>query len=98
MLVSRGRNPSAGEVISQAVTSPELRNRILTTIGLLLLVRIGIYIPMPGIDRVRFQEFLEGGGNLLSFLDIFTEEASRPLGCLLWGSCHLSTPQSSCSC
>ena len=49
MLVSRGRNPSAGEVISQAVTSPELRNRILTTIGLLLLVRIGIYIPMPGI-------------------------------------------------
>ena len=85
MLVSRGRNPSAGEVISQAVTSPELRNRILTTIGLLLLVRIGIYIPMPGIDRVRFQEFLEGGGNLLSFLDIFTGGGVSTLGVFALG-------------
>ena len=56
MLVSRGRNPSAGEVITQVVTNPELRGRILTTIGLLLLVRLGIYIPMPGIDRVAFQK------------------------------------------
>ena len=85
MLVSRGRNPSAGEVISQAVTSPELRNRILTTIGLLLLVRIGIYIPMPGIDRVRFQEFLEGGGNLLSSLDIFTGGGVSTLGVFALG-------------
>ena len=85
MLVSRGRNPSAGEVISQAVTSPELRNRILTTIGLLLLVRIGIYIPMPGIDRVRFQEFLEGGGNLIGFLDIFTGGGVSSLGVFALG-------------
>ncbi|EAU72819.1 preprotein translocase subunit SecY [Synechococcus sp. RS9916] len=85
MLVSRGRNPSAGEVISQAVTSPELRNRILTTIGLLLLVRIGIYIPMPGIDRVRFQEFLQGGGNLIGFLDIFTGGGVSSLGVFALG-------------
>ncbi len=85
MLVSRGRNPSAGEVISQAVTSPELRNRILTTIGLLLLVRIGIYIPMPGIDRVEFQKFLDGGGNLIGFLDIFTGGGVSSLGVFALG-------------
>ena len=85
MLVSRGRNPSAGEVISQAVSSPELRGRILTTIGLLLLVRLGIYIPMPGIDRVAFQGFLEKGGNLVGFLDIFTGGGVSSLGVFALG-------------
>ena len=56
MLVSRGRNPSAAEVISQLVRNPELRGRVLTTLGLLLFIRLGIYIPMPGIDRERSEE------------------------------------------
>ena len=85
MLVSRGRNPSAGEVITQAVSNPELRGRILTTIGLLLLVRVGIYIPMPGIDRVAFQQFLEGGGQLIGFLDIFTGGGVASLGIFALG-------------
>ena len=50
MLISRGRNPSAGEVITQLFSNEELRGRVLTTLGLLLIVRLGIYIPMPGID------------------------------------------------
>ncbi len=58
MLLSRGRNPSAAEVLTQLVRNPELRGRVLTTLGLLLLVRLGIYIPMPGIDREAFQAFL----------------------------------------
>jgi len=98
MLVSRGRNPSAGEVITQAVSNPELRGRILTTIGLLLLVRLGIYIPMPGIDRVAFQQFLEGGGQLIGFLDIFTAVACRVWAFLPLAFCPSSTPQSFFSC
>ena len=42
MLVSRGRNPNAAEVISQLIGNAGLRNRVLTTLGLLLLVRFGI--------------------------------------------------------
>ena len=38
MLVSRGRNPNASEVIGQLITNPGLRSRVLTTLGLLLLV------------------------------------------------------------
>ena len=72
MLVSRGRNPSAGEILSQLIQSQSLRDRVLTSLGLLLLVRLGIYIPMPGIDRVAFQDFLGRGGQLIGFLDIFT--------------------------
>ena len=94
MLVSRGRNPSAGEILSQLIQSKGLRDRVLTTLGLLLLVRLGIYIPMPGIDRVAFQQFLSQGGQLIGFLDIFTGGGLSTL----WASCRSSTPRSSSSC
>ncbi|GCE64520.1 preprotein translocase subunit SecY [cyanobiont of Ornithocercus magnificus] len=85
MLVSRGRNPSAVEVIVQVVTNPDLRSRILTTLGLLLLVRLGIYIPVPGIDRTAFQSFLSQGGQLIGFLDIFTGGGISTLGVFALG-------------
>ena len=59
MLISRGRNPSAGEVITQLFSNDELRGRVITTLGLLLVVRLGIYIPMPGIDREAFKTFID---------------------------------------
>jgi preprotein translocase subunit SecY len=80
MLVSRGRNPSAGEIFSQLIQAKDLRNRVLITIGLLLLVRLGIYIPVPGIDRVAFQDFIRRGGQLIGFLDIFTGGGISTLG------------------
>ena len=85
MLVSRGRNPSAAEVITQLVRNPELRNRVLTTLGLLMLVRLGIYIPMPGIDRVAFQQFIQQGGQLIGFLDIFPGGGISTLGIFALG-------------
>ena len=72
MLISRGRNPSAGEIITQLFSNEELRGRVFTTLGLLLIVRLGIYIPMPGIDREAFKTFIDQGGQLIGFLDIFT--------------------------
>jgi preprotein translocase subunit SecY len=80
MVVSRGRNPSAAEIVSQLFQSKGLRDRVLTTLGLLLLVRLGIYIPVPGIDRSAFQEFIQRGGQLLGFLDIFTGGGISTLG------------------
>ena len=37
----------------------ELQNRILFTLGLLIVYRLGTYIPMPGIDPVRLAQFIE---------------------------------------
>jgi len=85
MLVSRGRNPSASEVLTQLVLSKELRGRVLITLGLLLLIRLGIYIPIPGIDRSAFQDFLSQGGQLLGFLDIFTGGGISTLGIFALG-------------
>ena len=85
MLISRGRNPSAAEVVTQLVTNPELRGRVLTTLGLLLLIRLGIYIPLPGIDREAFQSYLQQGGQLIGFLDIFTGGGISTLGVFALG-------------
>ncbi len=85
MLVSRGRNPSAGEVITQLLLNKELRGRVLTTLALLLLVRLGIYIPLPGIDREAFKSFIEQGGQLIGFLDIFTGGGISTLGIFALG-------------
>jgi preprotein translocase subunit SecY len=85
MVVSRGRNPSAAEIISQVVQAKGLRDRVITTLGLLLLVRLGIYIPVPGIDRVAFQSFIQKGGQLIGFLDIFTGGGLSTVGVFALG-------------
>jgi len=85
MLISRGRNPSAGEVITQLFSNEELRGRVFTTLGLLLIVRLGIYIPMPGIDREAFKTFIDQGGQLIGFLDIFTGGGISTLGIFALG-------------
>jgi preprotein translocase subunit SecY len=48
-------------------------------------VRLGIYIPVPGIDRVAFQAFIAQGGQLLGFLDIFTGGGISTLGVFALG-------------
>jgi len=85
MLISRGRNPSAGEVITQLFRNEELRGRVITTLSLLLIVRLGIYIPMPGIDREAFKTFIDQGGQLIGFLDIFTGGGISTLGIFALG-------------
>ena len=85
MLISRGRNPSAGEVITQLFSNEELRGRVFTTLGLLLIVRLGIYIPIPGIDREAFKNFIDQGGQLIGFLDIFTGGGISTLGVFALG-------------
>lgn len=52
---------------------PELRMRILFTMGMLVVYRIGAHIPTPGINGEALSEFLQKqGGALLGFLDIFS--------------------------
>ena len=50
-----------------------------------MLVRLGIYIPIPGIDREAFQQFIQQGGQLIGFLDIFTGGGISALGVFALG-------------
>ncbi len=71
MTLSQGRAPTTGETLTQIVTAPDLRRRVLVTLGLLLLIRVGAYIWIPGLDVSQLQNQL-GGGQLIGLLSIFT--------------------------
>jgi preprotein translocase subunit SecY len=51
---------------------PELRRRILITLGLLIVFRVGCYVPVPGIDGSALAEALgRMQGTLLGLYDMF---------------------------
>jgi len=52
----------------------ELRNRIILTLGFLLVYRLGAQIVLPGIDSIQLSELTNrtGGGGLLGVLNAFT--------------------------
>jgi preprotein translocase subunit SecY len=67
---------------------PELRQRILLTLGLIFVVRVGTHIPMMGLDPHPLQNYFNyiamtqggGGGGVLGMVNMFTG------GALLSGS------------
>lgn len=84
MVVSRDKNPTAQETFMQMAQAAGLRSRLLITIALLILVRLGIFIPIPGIDRPRFAEAIQTVPGL-GFLDIFTGGGISALGIFALG-------------
>ncbi|MGK7877745.1 MAG: preprotein translocase subunit SecY [Xenococcaceae cyanobacterium] len=84
MVVSRDKTPTAQETFMQMAQAAGLRGRLLVTIGLLILVRFGVFIPIPGIDRVSFAEGIKGNP-ALGFLDIFTGGGISALGIFALG-------------
>jgi preprotein translocase subunit SecY len=52
---------------------PELKKRILVTCGLLIVYRIGVYIPTPGIDNQALSAiFASQSGTLFGLIDMFS--------------------------
>jgi len=52
---------------------PELKNRVIFTLALLAVYRIGAHIPTPGINGEALSRFLtEKGGALMGFFDMFS--------------------------
>ena len=58
-------------VISGIFNIADLRKKFLYTLGMIILFRLGAYIPVAGIDATKLQN-LFGRGNILGFLDLFT--------------------------
>ncbi len=55
----------------------DLRNKLLFTIGMLVIYRIGFFIPLPGVDQSALNDWAQQArdgavGNLISFVGIFT--------------------------
>jgi preprotein translocase subunit SecY len=59
---------------------PELKKRILLTLGMVAVYRVGAHIPTPGIDGVALEQFFQAAqGTLLGFFDMFSGGALRRL-------------------
>ena len=64
----------------------ELRQRILFTLGLLIVYRLGTYIPVPGIDGGALRDFMDqAAAGLGGVLNMFTGGAISRMGVLALG-------------
>lgn len=84
MVVSRDKTPTAQETFMQMAQAAGLRGRLLVTIGLLILVRFGVFVPVPGLDRAKFSDFIQNSP-ALGILDIFTGGGLSTLGIFALG-------------
>lgn len=60
------------ETMRNAWKVPEIRKKILNTLLLIVIFRLGFAIPVPFMDRQILQRVAEGGSQLLSYLDMLT--------------------------
>ena len=58
--------------IIDAFKVPELRKKILFTLGILALYRFGAYVPVPGIPFKEFSDAFAASGVSMTMLDLFT--------------------------
>jgi preprotein translocase subunit SecY len=64
----------------------DLRQRIFFTIGLLMVYRLGTYIPVPGIDGQALREFMQQAGQGIGgMLNLFTGGAISRMGIFALG-------------
>lgn len=72
-------------IFKRIAQNQELRTRLLFTLGLLAVYRIGIFVPTPGVDRNVMSEALSGGSGLLGLLNLFSGGALEQLSVFALG-------------
>ena len=85
-MVSAAEQMAANTSWSALGKATDLRNRILFTLVLLVVYRLGTYIPVPGIDGVALREFMEEAGQGIGgILTMFTGGALGRMGIFALG-------------
>lgn len=84
MVESRDKTPTAQETFMQMAQAAGLRGRLFYSIGLLILLRLGVAIPIPGIDRISFARDIKNSP-IIGFLDTFSGGGISALGLFALG-------------
>jgi preprotein translocase subunit SecY len=58
------------QTVKNAWKIPDLRRKLLITIGLLLIFRLGSFVPVPTLDKAAFQQLIQNSSSIFGFLDI----------------------------
>jgi len=65
---------------------PELKKRVFFTLGLLIVYRIGVHVPVPGIDSIALASFFaKAKGTILGLFDMFSGGALERLSVFALG-------------
>jgi len=93
-MVSAAEQMAANTSWAALGKATDLRNRILFTLGLLIVYRLGTFIPVPGIDGTALREFMEQAGQGIGgMVSMFTGGALGAWAFLHWASCPISRPR-----
>ncbi|MEZ5715720.1 MAG: preprotein translocase subunit SecY [Paracoccaceae bacterium] len=85
-MVSAAEQMAANTSWAALGKATDLRNRILFTLGLLIVYRLGTYIPVPGIDGEALRNFMEKAGQGIGgMLSMFTGGALGRMGIFALG-------------
>lgn len=85
-MVSAAEQLAANTSWSAFGKATDLRNRILFTLGLLIVYRLGTFIPVPGIDGIALREFVqEAGQGIAGMVSMFTGGALGRMGIFALG-------------
>ncbi|HAN46020.1 MAG TPA: preprotein translocase subunit SecY [Cyanobacteria bacterium UBA8156] len=68
----------------QMALAAGLRDRLLVTVGILMFLRLGIYLPLPGVNRQIFASIVRDN-SIVNFLDIFSGGGLSLLGIFALG-------------
>ena len=80
----RQTRPRLLQAMIDAFSLPDLRRRILFTLGILVLFRFVAHVPLPGVDLGALRELFERNA-LLGMLDMFSGGAMRRLSVAAMG-------------
>ncbi len=65
---------------------PELRNRVLFTLGMIAVFRLGVHIPAPGVDRKALGQFIESNRDtMFGLYDMFSGGALEQFSVFVLG-------------
>ncbi|MFO0759802.1 MAG: preprotein translocase subunit SecY [Byssovorax sp.] len=64
---------------------PELRRRVLFTLGMLAVYRIGVFVSIPGVDRSAMKMYVAKSGGMLGFFNMFSGGALAQLSIFALG-------------
>lgn len=85
-MVSAAEQMAANTSWAALGKATDLRNRILFTLGLLIVYRLGTFIPVPGIDGAALREFMESAGQGIGgMVSMFTGGALGRMGIFALG-------------
>lgn len=74
------------EAIANILRIPDLRNRILFTLAMLAIYRLGVFIPAPGVDRTALADFFANNQNsLFGLYDMFSGGALEQFSVFVLG-------------